>query len=144
MAEASRKTDSITGIWSGEHNGHQDHVYWYTDEDIVGYDEFGNPIYDYDDVYHWVDRHTGAGAIDGEISGGSTNVYINGLPACRVGDPTKELDTCDEGVWKTGSIAGGSSKVKINDKGASRKGDSVNTHTGSGSISAGSSNVFIG
>jgi uncharacterized Zn-binding protein involved in type VI secretion len=41
-------------------------------------------------------------------------------------------------------VAAGSGSVFINGQSAARLGDALNAHSGSGAISAGSGNVFIG
>lgn len=82
-------------------------------------------------------------AFAGEISGGcSPNVFINGLPAATVGSLTTERDGCCGS--SQGSVAAGSGKVFINGKPAARSGDSLKAHSGSGQITTGSNDVFIG
>ncbi|HEX8412824.1 MAG TPA: PAAR domain-containing protein [Sphingomicrobium sp.] len=71
-------------------------------------------------------------APSGEISQGSPNVFINGLPAARVTD----TETCD-----AGKVAQGSATVFINGLPAARVGDKV---TCGAVIVGGSGNVFIG
>lgn len=79
----------------------------------------------------------------GEISSGcSGDVLINGMPAATVGSVTTERDSCC-GSSK-GAVAAGSSTVFINGKPAARQGDALAPHSGSGKISAGSPDVFIG
>ena len=75
---------------------------------------------------------TSMGATSGEISQGSPDVYINGLPAGRVAD----TETCD-----AGKVAQGSTTVFINGLPAARVGDKV---TCGAVIVGGSGNVFIG
>jgi len=71
---------------------------------------------------------------------GSTNVFINGRPAHRMGDGWN-LHCCPKKGCHPGVVSGGSSSVFINGLPAARLGDS----TGCGGIIAmGSSNVFIG
>ena len=83
------------------------------------------------------------GPISGNISGGcSNNVFINGKPAAIVGSTTTEHDECCG--TNSGKVAEGSSKVFINGKPAARKGDALAPHSGSGNVSSGSDNVFIG
>jgi uncharacterized Zn-binding protein involved in type VI secretion len=69
-------------------------------------------------------------------------VFVNGLLACRLGDSTVVHDILAEEICipHTASIAGSSSSVYIAGILASRKGDSCDL----GSISGGSTNVFIG
>lgn len=72
--------------------------------------------------------------VGGPVVKGSSNVFINGLPAARVGD----MAVCH---GPTDSIATGSHTVFINRKPAARMGD----RTGHGGVIVrGSSNVFIG
>ena len=72
--------------------------------------------------------------VGGPILEGSTDVFINGLPAARVGD----AELC---VGPTDKISSGSATVFINGKPAARMGD-LCAH--GGKIIIGSSNVFIG
>lgn len=69
---------------------------------------------------------------------GSPNVFINGKPVIRVGDPFEEH--CDsDGICHNGKASSGSSKVFANGKPICRIGDSIDC----GSImNGGSSNVF--
>lgn len=70
----------------------------------------------------------------------SPNVFINGRPAHRGGDPWN-MHCCPNMGCHPGMVAGGSATVFINGLPAARMGDSV----GCGSVIAmGSSNVFIG
>lgn len=79
----------------------------------------------------------------GEISEGcSRNVFINGLPAATVGSITTERDGCCGS--SQGAVAVGSGSVFINGKPAARLGDALAAHSGSGVISGGSGDVFIG
>jgi uncharacterized Zn-binding protein involved in type VI secretion len=73
--------------------------------------------------------------VGGPIKSGSPNVFINGKPAARVGDPLG----CEDG--STDTITEGSSNVFINGKPAARLGDATDH---GGKISEGSPNVFIG
>ena len=72
--------------------------------------------------------------VGGPILEGSTDVFINGLPAARVGDAALCVGPADK-------ISSGSATVFINGKPAARMGDSC-AH--GGKIIIGSSNVFIG
>ena len=79
----------------------------------------------------------------GQISSGcSGNVFINGRPAATVGSVTTETDGCCG--RSQGAVAAGSGSVNINGKPAARKGDALAAHSGSGEVSSGSSDVFIG
>ncbi|HVV69572.1 MAG TPA: PAAR domain-containing protein [Gammaproteobacteria bacterium] len=72
-----------------------------------------------------------------QIMQGSPNILINGLPAARMGDPV----SCRLASGAPPIIAEGSSTVFFNGKPAARMGDKISN---GGSISLGSSNVFIG
>lgn len=79
----------------------------------------------------------------GEITSAcSRNVFINGRPAATVGSGTTERDSCCGS--SQGSIAVGSASVFINGKPAARLGDALNAHSGEGTVTSGSDNVFIG
>lgn len=81
--------------------------------------------------------------ISGEISGNcSPNVFINELPASTVGSITTENDGCCGS--SSGVVGVGSGSVFINGKPAARKGDTLIPHNGTGEVTGGSSNVFIG
>jgi uncharacterized Zn-binding protein involved in type VI secretion len=73
---------------------------------------------------------------------GSPNVFCNGIPISRQGDPNtghkKPGVPCP---GHSAPIAVGSSKVFINKKGCGRVGDAI---SGCTSVAAGSSNVFAG
>ena len=70
----------------------------------------------------------------------STNVFINGKGAGRVGD-SYAAHGCVNHPSHSGVIASGSSSVFINGRAAGRIGDAVSC---GGSVAEGSSNVFIG
>lgn len=70
----------------------------------------------------------------------STNVFINGKGAGRVGD-SYATHGCVNHPSHSGVIASGSSSVFINGRAAGRIGDAVSC---GGSVAEGSSNVFIG
>lgn len=81
--------------------------------------------------------------ISGSISGNcSPDVLINGQPAAYVGSITTEQDACCGS--SQGSIGAGSGSVFINGKAAARLGDSLSAHNGSGQVTDGSGDVFIG
>ena len=75
---------------------------------------------------------------------GSPNVFINGVPALRVGDSWKEHccthsdmpHGCHDGVQESGS-----SSVFVNGRPLARIGDSVSC---GGTVATGSMNVFAG
>lgn len=74
------------------------------------------------------------------LKSASTDVYINGKGAGRVGD-SYVAHSCNTHSSHSGTIASGSATVFINGKKAGRIGDSVSC---GGSVAQGSSNVFIG
>lgn len=73
---------------------------------------------------------------------GQSSVYINGILACRLTDRTvpHEVKSGSVCIPHTAPITGSSSTVYIVSKLAARLGDSCDA----GSITGGSSNVFIG
>ena len=77
------------------------------------------------------------------IASGSQDVFINGIPAARVGDSsTVHLKPGGKHcVPHTSTISSGSATVFINGKPAARQGDPLNECT---TIAAGSPTVFIG
>lgn len=82
-------------------------------------------------------------AFSGEISAGCWgDVLINGLPAATVGSVTVERDGCCGS--SLGSVAVGSSSVFIHGIPAARLGDALKPHSGSGVVTSGSGDVFIG
>lgn len=74
------------------------------------------------------------------LSSGSPDVFVNGIPAGRVGD-SYNPHGCPAHVPHVGNIAAGAPHVFINGKAAGRIGDPV---TCGGSVAVGSSNVFVG
>ena len=74
------------------------------------------------------------------LNSASTNVFINGKGAGRVGD-SYVAHGCVKHPSHSGVIASGSSSVFINGRAAGRIGDAVSC---GGSVAEGSSNVFIG
>lgn len=81
-------------------------------------------------------------AVQGPIIIGSTNVFINSIPAARVGDMGISTPCCGPNKFE---IKMGSSTVFINGKKAARKGDmTMHCDIGSGKIEIGSPNVIIG
>lgn len=69
---------------------------------------------------------------------GSTNVFINGIPAHRLGDAWAP-HTCQ--TTHSGSLASGSNKVYVNGLPLGRIGDAISC---GGSVMTGSLNVFAG
>ena len=74
------------------------------------------------------------------LAAGSGNVFINGIPAGRVGDPY-DPHSCYVHAAHSGVIASGSGSVFINGIPAGRIGDSVSC---GGSVAEGSPDVFVG
>lgn len=72
---------------------------------------------------------------------GSPTVFVNSLPAVRVGDVGIHAVCCGPNMYKT---AKGSGTVFINGKKAVRKGDKTTHCGGSGKMIMGSGNVFTG
>lgn len=77
----------------------------------------------------------------GPLLGGSPNVFVNKLPAMRVGDPGMHAPCCASLTWEP---TAGSGTVFINDIKAVRKTDATKHCGGSGSIKTGSGDVFTG
>ena len=71
---------------------------------------------------------------------GSTNVFINGKAAGRVGDAYAS-HSCPAHPSHAGTVSSGSGTVTINGRPAARVGDAVSC---GGSVAQGSGNVFIG
>lgn len=75
---------------------------------------------------------------------GSPNVYVNGRPWSRQGDPNTShlrppnVPPCPA---HSAAIASGSPTVRVNGRGAGRVGDGI---SGCTSVASGSSNVFAG
>lgn len=77
----------------------------------------------------------------GPAVGGSPDVYVNGKPALRVGDPGVHAACCGPNTWSAKTGAPG---VFFNSKKAHRLGD-VDTHCGgTGKLIEGSANVIVG
>lgn len=109
-----------------------------------GYTSSHCPHPRYNSHGHYIGKRHPGGTVNGTVKSGSPNVFINGSPAARVGDKVSEKTSpnCTSG---TGVIVSGSKKVFINGKPAARMSDSINEHTDrGGTITGGSSNVFIG
>lgn len=84
------------------------------------------------------DKCTGHGGFHPRISAsGSSNVFVNGRPALRIGD--KWIVHCRKDHCHPSTQCGGSSAVRINGKGAARVGDKVCCGS---SVMTGSGNVF--
>ncbi len=74
------------------------------------------------------------------LASGSSNVYINGKPAGRVGDAYAPHG-CKDHPSHVGNISSGAPHVFINDKPAARVGDSVSCGS---TVAEGSDNVIVG
>lgn len=72
---------------------------------------------------------------------GSPDVFVNGQPAMRVGDPGVHAACCGPNKWVS---AQGSSTVFFNDIPASRLGDMTAHCGGVGAFISGSDNVYVG
>jgi len=80
-------------------------------------------------------------SVKGPAVSGSNDVFVNGRPAFRKGDPGIHMVCCTTNSWKAFT---GSATVYINGKSAARKGD-VSKHCGGfGQITDGSSDVHSG
>ncbi|WP_394698961.1 PAAR domain-containing protein [uncultured Tolumonas sp.] len=73
-------------------------------------------------------------------TGGSGDVFVNGIPAHRQGDAWA-VHCNDVPVCHAGSLAAGSGTVFVNGKQLGRVGDSVSCGS---AVAAGSGNVFAG
>ncbi len=77
----------------------------------------------------------------GPAVAGSPDVFVNGRPSLRVGDPGVHAACCGPNTW---TAKAGSGTVFINSKKAHRK-DDADTHCGgNGKMIQGSSDVFSG
>jgi uncharacterized Zn-binding protein involved in type VI secretion len=77
----------------------------------------------------------------GPATGGSPDVFVNGKPALRVGDPGVHAACCGPNTW---TAAKGAPAVYFNGKKAHRLGDAVNHCGGNGKLVEGSPNVYVG
>lgn len=82
-----------------------------------------------------------AHGVVGPAVGGSPNVFVNGKPALRVGDPGIHAACCGPNTW---NAASGSATVFINGRACHRMGDTTTHCGGTGSLIAGSANVLVG
>ena len=111
----------------------------YVERYVTGYDEFGNP------QYNTATHSTGA-KINGTVNSTST-VYVNGQPIASVSSPTQEQWVADPSPSPklggsiisispgtsgsgTGSVSSGSSKVFVGGKAVASIGKNVTTHLG--------------
>lgn len=98
--------------------------------------------YIYDSDGHVTGKRHPGGVVNGVIKSGSPNVFVNGKPAARVGDPVTETSVCTNG---TGHIVNGSRTVFVNGKPKARLTDTVDEHTDvDGKVTSSSNNVFVG
>lgn len=72
---------------------------------------------------------------------GSPDVFVNGLPAVRVGDKGVHAPCCGPNMW---TAQKGSATVFINGKAAHRKGDADQHCGGMGQLTEGSTDVLVG
>ena len=78
----------------------------------------------------------------GPVTVGSSNVFVNSLPAVRQNDSGVHAVCCDVNTFKATT---GSATVFVNGKSLVRTGDStLHCSIGSGTMQAGSTNVFSG
>lgn len=77
----------------------------------------------------------------GPAIAGSPDVYVNKLPALRVGDPGMHAACCGPNTW---TAQAGSGTVFINNKAAHRVGDADTHCGGNGKMINGSPNVITG
>ncbi|MCA9516225.1 MAG: hypothetical protein KC635_14880 [Myxococcales bacterium] len=80
-------------------------------------------------------------AVTGPGVSGSPNVFVNALPALRVGDPGIHAACCGPNTWEA---VEGAPSVFMNGKKAHRKGDGTKHCGGDGELVVGSPNVFVG
>ncbi len=77
----------------------------------------------------------------GPVVSGSPDVFVNSLPAARLGDPGMHMACCGSNTYTCNS---GSGSVFINGKKAHRKGDDTKHCGGNGSMTSGSADVITG
>lgn len=80
-------------------------------------------------------------SVSGPALKGSPDVFVNNMPAMRVGDKGLHKVCCDGNNWK---VAKGSGTVFINGIAAARVGDMTSHCGGIGKVAKGSPNVFTG
>lgn len=145
MAGVAYKGASINSVTA---SGHVPTRYWNSGYCNL-YDDDGNCI-NYISGYY--SNSSASATINGSISSGSSNVYVNGNQVARAGDSTTETDTANvPSGWDknggdsggSGSVSGGVSGVYVNSNRIAVIGSSVSTHASvSTTIKDGSSNVF--
>jgi len=79
--------------------------------------------------------------VTGPAVSGSANVFIDFLPALRVGDNGVHSSCCGGNTWKT---IQGSATVFVNGKGLVRLGDATQHCGGAGTMQSASGTVTIG
>lgn len=82
-----------------------------------------------------------AHGVVGPAVAGSSNTFVNGKSALRVGDPGVHSSCCGPNTW---NVAKGAPGVYINSIKAHRKGDATTHCGGMGKLIDGSPDVFIG
>lgn len=79
--------------------------------------------------------------VEGPAKQGSPDVFVNGKPVLRVGDPGVHSACCGPNTWQAKD---GSPGVFVNGKRLHRLGDTTEHCGGDGALVEGSPNVFIG
>lgn len=78
--------------------------------------------------------------VSGPATVGSPNVFVNGVPALRLGDPGVHVGCCGSNTWV---VAGGSAVVLINGIPAARLGDPTTHCGGAGVMTSAAPTVLI-
>ena len=94
------------------------------------------------DMHHYPPSGTCPHAVRGELTNGSSNVIIEGIPAVRVGD-NEDCNCPHSGI---GAVSSGSGSVFINGRPAARVKDGTTCYFCflEGSIVDGAQTVFVG
>lgn len=79
-------------------------------------------------------------AVTGPAVSGSSNVFVDGIPALRLGDPGVHSTCCGSNTWR---VSGGSTKVFINHIPAVRLGDATTHCGGAGTMVESCDKVFV-
>ncbi len=80
-------------------------------------------------------------SVKGPATQGSPDVFVNNMPALRIGDQGVHKACCGDNKWEAEL---GSGTVLINSKNAHRKGDVVKHCGGPGELVEGSADVDVG
>jgi uncharacterized Zn-binding protein involved in type VI secretion len=97
-----------------------------------------------DNAHNPSDGHSCPGcdhSVEGPAKQGSPDVFVNGRPVLRVGDPGEHSGCCGSNTWQA---ADGSPGVFVNGQRLHRVGDATEHCGGQGQLVQGSPNVFIG